>query len=69
MIGPKQSGTLTGGSRAEAAAAISGKNVPGIQNLINDAVKAGWSADEAARAITEVAEGKRVGYAGTVQNE
>ncbi|KAB2655086.1 hypothetical protein F9K94_21250 [Brucella tritici] len=61
--------TLSGGSEAEAAAALSGTDIPGIRDLINDAVEAGWSADEAARAVAEVAKGMQVGYAGTDPNE
>lgn len=61
--------TLSGGSEAEAAAALTGKEVPGIRNLIDDAVEAGWSADDAARAVAEVAKGMQIGYAGTDPNE
>jgi len=61
--------TLSGGSEAETAAALSGTDIPGIRDLINDAVEAGWSADEAARAVAEVAKGLKVGYAGTDPNE
>jgi len=61
--------TLSGGSETEAAAALSGADVPGIRDLINDAVQAGWSPDEAARAVAEVAKGMQIGYAGTDPNE
>lgn len=61
--------TLSGGSEAEAAAALSGTDIPGIRDLINDAVDAGWAADEAARAVAEVAKGMQIGYEGTDPNE
>jgi len=49
--------TLSVGSEAEAAAALSRTDIPGIRDLSNDAVEAGWLADEAARAVVEVAKG------------
>lgn len=61
--------TLSGDSEDEAAAALSGKDIPGVRDLIDEALSAGWSAEEAARAVVEVAKGMQVGYAGTDPNE
>lgn len=43
--------TLSGNSEAISAAAIAGQTIPGIRDLLDDAVQAGWSETEAANAI------------------
>jgi len=56
--------TLEGRSEKEADAVIDGTSLPGASNLIEEAVEAGWSADEAADAITIVSEKIRKGETG-----
>ena len=61
--------TLEGRSEKEAEAVIDGTSLPGASNLIEEAVEAGWSADEAADAITIVSEEIRKGETGKDPNE
>jgi hypothetical protein len=60
---------LSGTSEADAAAAIADTGVPGIRDLIDDAVVAGWSAEETATAIKVVSAGMYRGYTGTEPDE
>jgi len=48
--------TLEGRTEQEAEAVIEGTSVPGVRDLIAEAVDAGWSADEAADAIKVVSD-------------
>ncbi|MFS2324348.1 hypothetical protein U2P60_02810 [Brucella sp. H1_1004] len=61
--------TLEGRSPKEAEAVIDGTSIPGASNLIEEAVEAGWSADEAADAITIVSEEIRKGEIGVNPTE
>ncbi|GLU29938.1 hypothetical protein [Brucella sp. NBRC 12950] len=54
--------TLSSTSEADAAAAISDTAIPGIRDLIDHAVAAGWSAEETANAIKVVSDGMYVGH-------
>lgn len=61
--------TLLGTSEAHAAAAISDTAIPGISDLIDDAVAAGWSAEETASAIKVVSAGMYLGHSGKEPEE
>ncbi|KAB2674866.1 MULTISPECIES: hypothetical protein [Brucella] len=60
---------VTGATEAEATAALSGANVVGVRELIQDAVEAGWSEEEAATAIRVVSEGLHRGATGRDPDE
>jgi hypothetical protein len=49
--------TLSGTSEANAASASSDTAIPGIRDLIDHAVAAGWSTEETANAIKVVSDG------------
>lgn len=61
--------TLEGRSPKEAEAVIDGTSIPGANNLIEEAVETGWSADEAADAIKIVSEEIRKGETDVDPNE
>ncbi|MEJ5083529.1 hypothetical protein [Ochrobactrum sp. MYb379] len=56
--------TLTGHSEEEAAAVVLGTSVPGVRDLINEAVNAGWAPAEAATAIKLVSDELQRGFIG-----
>ncbi|WP_273728089.1 hypothetical protein [Brucella gallinifaecis] len=60
---------MSGTSEADAAAAIADTRVPGIRNLIDDAVASDWSAEETATAIKVVSAGMYRGYNGAEPDE
>lgn len=60
---------ISGGTEAEVTAALAGARVIGVRELIQDAVDAGWSEDEAATAIRIVAENMHRGVSGTDPEE
>ncbi|MCR8493666.1 hypothetical protein [Brucella anthropi] len=57
--------SLSGTSEADAAEAIADTGVPGVQSILHEAVKAGWSVEETENAIKEVAAGMYRGLTGT----
>ncbi|MCX2699374.1 MULTISPECIES: hypothetical protein [Brucella/Ochrobactrum group] len=56
--------TLIGRSEEEADAVILGTSVPGVRDLINEAINAGWAPTEAATAIKLVSDELRRGFVG-----
>ncbi|WP_024899137.1 hypothetical protein [Brucella rhizosphaerae] len=56
--------TLTGRSEAEADAVVMGTSVPGVRDLINGAVNAGWAPTEAATAIKLAPDELQRGFVG-----
>ncbi|MDR6434267.1 hypothetical protein [Brucella pseudogrignonensis] len=56
--------TLTGHSEEEADAVVLGTSVPGVRDLINEAVNAGWAPTEAATAIKLVSDELQRGFVG-----
>lgn len=60
---------VTGATEAEVTAALAGAQVIGVRELIQDAVDAGWSEEEAATAIRIVAENMHRGATGTDPEE
>lgn len=58
-----------GATEAEATEALSGANVVGVRELIQDAVDAGWSEEEAATAIRIVSQGLHHGATGRDPDE
>jgi hypothetical protein len=56
--------TLGGRSEEDADNVVEGTSVPGVRDLISEAVDAGWSAEEAAQAIKVVSEKLQRGEVG-----
>lgn len=56
--------TLGGRSAEDAEAVVEGTSVPGVRDLIAEAVEAGWTAEEAAQAIETVSEKLKRGAVG-----
>ena len=61
--------TKSGTTEAEAAATLANGDAPGVQNVIDHAVSAGWSAEEATRAVAESGRLLYIGATGTDPNE
>jgi len=56
--------TLSGRSEQDADAVVEGTSVPGVRDLITEAVEAGWTAEEAAQAVKVVSEKLQRGTVG-----
>lgn len=56
--------TLGGRSEEDADAVVEGTSVPGVRDLISEAVEAGWTAKEAVQAIKVVSERLQRGVVG-----
>ncbi|MCR5943932.1 hypothetical protein FG152_24475 [Ochrobactrum sp. XJ1] len=56
--------SLSGASEADAASAIADTGIPGVQSILHEAAKAGWSVDETENAIKLVAAGMYRGITG-----
>lgn len=61
--------TTSGASEVDATAALADGGALGIRDVIDDAVAAGWSAEEATRAVTESVRLMYLGATGTDPNE